>query len=283
VPLTYKFKGKTVTLASSFEGFVNLPKTLRGINASRNYTALYNSLIKSAYRETRIEDVASLYAKELLKSHEYSNFSLVNFKTEFNFLKQSKITKHSSLAVCKIFGFSEGRKKGDNISINRRALGIEIEGINTCPCAQEEIRKIFKKDLKIKGFQEKEIKEIEKYLLLTHMQRVKASLELERNSNLKFPDFYFYLDVIEKSFSSPIFHLLKREDEADLIISAAKNPKFVEDIFREITLNFLSKSKKWLKDEDVIRIKVESEESIHPHNMIAFGEFSGKDLKTFKS
>ena len=70
--------------------------------------------------------------------------------------------------------------------------------------------------------------------------------------------------MIEGASSSPLYTLLKREDEKFITEHAYENPRFVEDVIRELAVT--------LDNEDRItwyRISVESQESIHDHNAFA--------------
>ncbi|MGB9615576.1 MAG: GTP cyclohydrolase FolE2 [Fervidobacterium sp.] len=72
------------------------------------------------------------------------------------------------------------------------------------------------------------------------------------------------IDIVEKNASAPIFTLLKRPDEKYITEHAYDNPKFVEDVARDVALK--------LKNCDRIiwyTVEVESFESIHAHNAYA--------------
>jgi GTP cyclohydrolase I len=80
------------------------------------------------------------------------------------------------------------------------------------------------------------------------------------------------VEVIEQSASTQVFAVLKRPDEKWVTEAAFDNPKFVEDIVRDLALR--------LEREDRIawyQINSENFESIHNHNAYAFIE---KDKRT---
>ena len=68
--------------------------------------------------------------------------------------------------------------------------------------------------------------------------------------------------------SSPTFELLKRTDEKEVVLQAHKNPKFVEDVVRDMLTRVL-KQYGSLPDETCVIAKSESLESIHKHNAFA--------------
>ena len=72
------------------------------------------------------------------------------------------------------------------------------------------------------------------------------------------------IDIVEKEASSELYGLLKRPDEKFVTERAYDNPKFVEDMVRDIAVHFNN-------DERVTEYIVESEnfESIHNHSAYA--------------
>jgi GTP cyclohydrolase I len=75
------------------------------------------------------------------------------------------------------------------------------------------------------------------------------------------------IDVVEKNASCELYGLLKRPDEKFVTEKAYDNPKFVEDMVRDIAVQLN-------KDQRIRRYKVESEnfESIHNHSAYALIE-----------
>ena len=75
------------------------------------------------------------------------------------------------------------------------------------------------------------------------------------------------ISLVESSASCEIYSLLKREDEKYVTETAYANPRFVEDIVREISLKLKS-------DSNITWFSVEAEnlESIHNHSAYAFIE-----------
>jgi GTP cyclohydrolase IB len=73
------------------------------------------------------------------------------------------------------------------------------------------------------------------------------------------------IDMIESSASCALYPVLKRPDEKWVTERAYSNPRFVEDMVREVALRF---------DDDAriasYEIEVENEESIHAHNAYAY-------------
>ena len=73
------------------------------------------------------------------------------------------------------------------------------------------------------------------------------------------------IDAIEAAGSAPLYPVLKRPDEKFVTEQAYDNPRFVEDMVREVAIAFD-------KDDRIVsyEIEVENHESIHDHNAYAF-------------
>jgi GTP cyclohydrolase I len=72
------------------------------------------------------------------------------------------------------------------------------------------------------------------------------------------------VEKLESAASNPLFAVLKRPDEKHVTERAYENPKFVEDIIRDLAIS--------LEDDDRITwysINSENFESIHNHNAYA--------------
>jgi len=102
-------------------------------------------------------------------------------------------------------------------------------------------------------------KEISKYG--AHNQRSHVTVTAKTNGFLWIEDL---IDMVEKQASCQLYGLLKRPDEKHVTEHAYDNPKFVEDMVRDVaaTLN---------QDDRVAAYTIESEnfESIHNHSAYA--------------
>ncbi len=162
-------------------------------------------------------------------------------KTEINEIKRSIAIKGSELnsdpfiadkkeSACAI------RSDDESVII----IGVKVPINTLCPCS----------------------KEISKYG--AHNQRGIVSVSIEFDKLIWFEDI---IADVESCASSPIYSLLKREDERFLTEHAYENPMFVEDVARCVA-GILKKNK------NIKRFKVEAEnfESIHNHNAYAMIE-----------
>lgn len=102
-------------------------------------------------------------------------------------------------------------------------------------------------------------KEISEYG--AHNQRGYVQLRIKPVGILWLED---VIDLVEESASAPLYPVLKRPDEKYVTELAYRNPRFVEDIVREVALR--------LDDHPQVlayEIEVENHESIHDHNAYA--------------
>ena len=97
-----------------------------------------------------------------------------------------------------------------------------------------------------------------------HNQRSWVDVWVRGNDFLWIED---VVEAVESCASSPLFALLKREDEKWVTERAYDNPRFVEDLIREVTRTLEGRSR-WLK------VSVENLESIHNHSAWAELEWS---------
>ena len=105
-------------------------------------------------------------------------------------------------------------------------------------------------------------KEISRYG--AHNQRADVSVQMEY-----LPGRFIWLEelieTLEASGSSPVYPVIKREDEKAITESAYENPKFVEDVLRHLVETFRTDTRlRWFQAE------CDSYESIHNHNAFAY-------------
>jgi len=242
---------------SVFSVFVDLPADQRGIHASRSYESIYEVLSSAAWKTAKLEDLSKYIVEKLLEKHEYSKWAEGNFRAELYRTVKSPVTKKDLLERLLIRAGATGWRVGGKIT-SQRHIGVTVSGITACPCAQEMIKKI----IYSQGEHASSGTPI-----ATHMQRTyaSASLRLVRDESV---DLVELGDVVRGCLSAPTYDLLKRSDEAYLVMDAVKNPVFVEDAVRIIALR-IADSFPWLSPETVLKIEVKSVESIHNHDFAA--------------
>lgn len=94
-----------------------------------------------------------------------------------------------------------------------------------------------------------------------HNQRADVSINIKMKKFLWIEDL---VKIAEESASAPVYSLLKRPDEKYVTELAYDNPRFVEDVCREVKLRIID-----LEEVENFCIEVESRESIHNHSAYA--------------
>jgi len=260
---------RPIILISNFEIFVDLPSDRKGANLSRNFEAIDEVIEESITSPVwEIEELCSEVARRLLRRHEYATQAEVIMNSEYIVKRTTPVNKVKCQQVVDIFAEATAkRKKNGNISI-KKMVGAEVIGITACPCAQEISRDKAIEELKKLNV---DIETIYKFLnvvpTVTHNQRGRGIITIEVSSVNKV-SIDRIIKIIEESMSSNIYELLKRNDEAMLVETAHKNPKFVEDCVRTMAKKIVHEFTD-LPDEAIITIKQINEESIHTHNAFA--------------
>jgi GTP cyclohydrolase I len=208
--------------------FVNLLPEHKGTHMSR-FIEILNKYSKKTLDVEILDDLI----KEILE-----NLNAERGKLEIDFTyfitKKAPVSKKSSLMGyrCKSIRIAnKGNKNTEHI------IQVEVPITTVCPCS----------------------KEISKYG--AHNQRGYVTVRVKFNKFIWIEDI---INLVEKQASCEIYPLLKRIDEKFVTEKAYDNPKFVEDIVRDVSFE-LQKDKR----VDWFKIECENEESIHSHNVYA--------------
>lgn len=241
-PVLIKRNGRIVHLIPCLDLFVDLPASRKGSDLSRNAEVI-EEIVDESIRQPSpsLEDLCLKIAEKLLQRHEYASCAEVIATSDY-FLERvtpaGKKTMEPYKIMARAIKWRDGRV--------RKFIGVEVVGMTACPCAMENIKKAYG----------------EKY---THNQRNVATLIIENDGSVDADDL---ISIAENAMSSPTFEILKRKDEMEVVKKAHENPKFVEDVVRDMLKQILEKYAN-LPDETVVIAKSESLESIHKHNAYA--------------
>ena len=205
---------------------VELPHSYRGTHMSRFITILENHRGEITYKQARV------ILKEMLTTFDAKK---AHFDVSFDYFidKKAPVTGLSSCLNIPS-SFKAELDSEDNFDF---VLGVEIPIQTLCPCS-------------------KEISEFG-----AHNQRAVAQIQA------RFSDFIWIEELVkiaEEAASAPIYTLLKRPDEKFITELAYQNPRFVEDVVRQIAHSL--KSDKRITHFEV---QVKSFESIHTHDAFA--------------
>ncbi len=209
--------------------YVDLPHQFKGTHMSR-FVEILNS-----YREEIALDKLEIMLAEMKKK---LGASTAHLEMEFPYFieKKAPVSKARSLME---YTCSFAATLADEFDF---VLGIRVPVTSLCPCSKE---------LSAYG---------------AHNQRSIISIKVRYSSFVWIEDL---VSAVEECGSSPVYSLLKRVDEKHVTEQAYENPKFVEDIVREVT-------EKLLAEPSITWFSVEAEnfESIHKHSAYAFIERS---------
>lgn len=129
---------------------------------------------------------------------------------------------------------------GTNNESYKFILGVKVPVTTLCPCS----------------------KEISKYGAHNQRTIVSVNISYDRNEHVWIEDL---ISDIEECASCSIYPLLKREDEKFVTEKAYNNPKFVEDVLRDVIIKL--RENLTIKEFEV---ECESMESIHNHSAWAY-------------
>lgn len=250
IPIKRPNKTTLTQLNVTMDLFVDLPATQKGSHMSRNLE-LIAKLIDTNI-QTPVPDLETFCANTaalLLTKHEYATFSEVKAQAEY-FYDVQYPSGQQGTEPCTLIAEARMTRGGSL----RKLIGVRVLGMTACPCAMEVVRTISDRTTDSPA--------------PTHNQRNIGTLMIEVPSNHNLVDADDLITIVQDSFSSPTYSLLKRRQEAELVLRAHEKPKFVEDVVRDMLKKVLE-AYKHLPDEVLVIACSESEESIHKHNAYA--------------
>ena len=233
VPLSVQRKNSDNQIVSAKARLsVSLPHNYKGTHMSRFIEILSDwenrNLLGIDIRGCLVEMIDKLKAKE----------AEVNFKFKYFIEKYAPVSKKKSLMGYDCLFKGVYKKEGDYKFI----LGVKVPVTTLCPCS----------------------KEISDYGAHNQRAIVSANISYDETNMIWLEDL---IEMIESCASSPVYPLLKRADEKYVTEKAYDNPKFVEDVLRDIVLKFRKhKGINWFE------VDIESIESIHNHSAWAYQE-----------
>ncbi|MBR1451884.1 MAG: GTP cyclohydrolase I FolE2 [Candidatus Methanomethylophilaceae archaeon] len=252
--------GKVVhNLNCTFDIYVDLPKEQKGSHMSRNVEVL-NEIVADSIKNPiiAVENVAVDILKRLMVHHEYAKEAEVHIEAEY-FRESKTPLGRDTLESYTILSGGHIVRDGEITKM----IGVEVIGMTACPCGQQTVTEMLDIHSDVP--------------VMTHNQRnvVTLMVYLPENVDVEANDL---IDLVEKSFSSPTFELLKRPDEGQVIINAHSNTKFVEDVVRAVLDNFVKRYAD-LPDDVYVDVISDSEESIHKHDAYAEREATLGELR----
>ena len=269
-PLTVERREGTHTLAVNFHVAVDLPSERKGSDLSRNAEILAEVVDRTVTRPVEsLESACSEIARELLVRHAYATEASVEASAEY-FLRKGVSEDKRSFEDYALTAEAHAVRLANGSVALARAVGAEAVGMTACPCAMETCR-----DRLTAEFPLLARPELRDLPMISHNQRNRTRLvfDLPDATEVEVDEM---IAAIESAQSSPTYAILKRGDEAQVVLDAHRHPKFVEDVLRDL-LASLPERFRGLPDATVVRASTVSEESIHKYNVeashqVTFGE-----------
>jgi GTP cyclohydrolase IB len=205
--------------------FVGLPPEERGTHMSRFLEVL------NQYEEMSVASVRTV--AEHLRVRLAAEVARIEMEFPFFRRREAPVTGAAGLMefVCGMEATVGPRAATDLV------MRVRVPVATLCPCSRE---------ISERG---------------AHNQRGMVDVRVRVDGFLWFEDL---IDTVEDSASCALYPVLKRQDEKYVTERAYDNPRFVEDLLREIAVELRADPRvTWY------RIEVENQESIHAHNAFA--------------
>jgi len=267
-------ESKKYSFIANISALISLPAQQRGIHMSRTSETIEEVINEVIFKPTpTIEVVADRIARKLLEKHPYT--SKVEVKLTGEIIIQVREEEHKNIQ--KAYNISSyvtaNKNELEKVEFNYY-IGASALGMCCCPCGLELSKEFAAKVIKTRKDIEVSNNDLKKLLNIlpfsSHNQRALGTIIAQINDLEKHKvDVLELIDIIEESMSGKIQSVLKRPEEAELIRSAHLKPLFSEDVIREMAKNFMIRDFPNLEDKFKITFKIESYESIHPHNVYA--------------
>lgn len=208
-----------------FNLYVDLPAHFKGTHMSR-----FIEVLNEFRDEVHVKNISQILKK--LKKRLNARSAHLEVFFPYFIEKKAPVSGISSLMEYQAFMLASLLESEEDL-----ILGVKVPVMTLCPCS----------------------KSISQYG--AHNQRGIVTIAVRSR---KFIWLEELIEIAEESASSPVYPLLKRPDEKFVTERAYENPKFVEDVVRDVSNRLLSR-------EGVYWFQVEAEnmESIHGHNAYA--------------
>jgi len=229
-PVTVMNKNNGVQhTVASINMYVNVPHDFKGTHMSR-----FIEILNQFHGRLDIREFSSVL--EALQEHLQAESAHMEISFPYFIRKLSPITESAGLMEyrCRISG-SLDRKNGYDLVVE-----VNVPITTVCPCSKE---------ISDHG---------------AHNQRGMVRIAVRFKRFIWIEDL---IELVEKAASCDVYSVLKRPDEKYVTEYAYENPKFVEDVVRDIAFG--------LKHDPNVRwflVDVENFESIHNHSAYAFIE-----------
>ena len=241
--------------------FADLNPRQMGIHMSRFSEVLEDIVGEITFEKSpSIETLAEQIANEVVERQRALR-SEVHIRAVYPMEKIAPLSGKSMQELYTLIGIAVS-----NQGYTKHIVGAEADGMTVCPCAQDMVREHSRNRLLEEGFSPEETERVLNTIpIASHNQRGRGTLMIGSVQEIRAGNL---VEIIEGSMSSETYDLLKRPDEFFVVNKAHHNPRFVEDVVREMLQNVLDMYP-GLSDTDFVLAKQVNLESIHKHNAFA--------------
>ncbi len=205
--------------------FVDLPKEFKGTHMSR-----FIEVLNAHGNVVHVENITEILYAMQTKLHAATS----HLEMEFPFFLEKKAPVSGMTSVMDYTARFDATAIGKEIDF---VLTVKVNVTTLCPCS----------------------KAISQYG--AHNQRGEVTVQIRSTKAIWIEDL---IAIVEKSASSELYALLKRQDEKVVTERAYENPVFVEDLVRNVAQRLNGR-----RDVTWYKVEAENYESIHNHNAYA--------------
>jgi GTP cyclohydrolase-4 len=263
--------GSELVYYADIDAFVDLDPAQKGVHMSRFPETVAEAIDQVVIGESlHVEDLAEHIAARIVERQQAVR-SEVTIRAKFPVTRRTPVSDLPTQEIYHLIG-----RALVNGASARRMVGVQVRGLNACPCAQGLVRDRATVRLADAGYHDDQISEIFDLLpAATHNQRAEATLMIGTKREVDARDL---IGIAERSMSAPIFELLKRPDELYVVEQAHLHPRFVEDSVRLMVAGALEHYDD-LSDGCFVLARQINFETIHNHDVLAERHGVARELR----
>jgi len=247
-------------IAADIDCTVDLDPSQKGVHMSR-FPELFEEAIEEVVIEEAllVEELAAHIAAQIVERQRALQAE-VKIVAQYPLERRTPVTGLRTQELVSLIGLAAA----SDLS-TRRVVGVEATGINACPCAQGLVRESSRERLEAAGFEPEDVERIlELVPLATHNQRGRGTLYAGTDEPVNAEQL---VRIVEESMSAPVYGLLKRPDELEVVEQAHSHARFVEDSVRLALRGTLDAYD--LDEADFLFSRQVNFETIHDHDVVA--------------
>jgi GTP cyclohydrolase IV len=259
--LRLRYGGSEKLITADIDCTVDLDRSQKGVHMSR-FPELFDEAIEEIvlHEAFLVEELAEHIALQIV-ARQSALRAEVRISARYPLERRTPVTNLVTQETFSILGVAAASDRGA-----RRAVGVEVTGINACPCAQGLVRAHAEERLLDAGFESVDVERILQLVpIATHNQRGRGTLYVGTKAALNAEQL---AEIVEESMSAPVYELLKRPDELFVVEHAHLRPRFVEDSVRSALKGALDRYPE-LADDDFVFSRQVNFETIHTHDVVA--------------